>query len=83
MVKAALVTAPAPVSGTPLGLKYTILKQSGDDMVEVPPDTVFHAGDRVQLSVQTNGPGYLYIILRGIQRHMDADVPFARSCRRQ
>ena len=65
MVKAALVTAPAPVSGTPLGLKYTILKKSGDDMVEVAPDTVFHAGDRVQLSVQTNGPGYLYIILRG------------------
>jgi hypothetical protein len=65
VVKAALVTAPAPATGTPLGLKYTILKKSGDDMVEVSPDTTFHAGDRVQLSVQTNGPGYLYIILRG------------------
>ena len=65
VVKASLVTAPAPASGTPLGLKYTILKKSGDEMVEVPPDTVFHAGDRIQLSVQTNGPGYLYVILRG------------------
>jgi len=60
-----MVTAPAPATGTPLGLKYTILKKSGDEMVEVPPDTVFHAGDRIQLSVQTNGPGYLYIVLRG------------------
>jgi hypothetical protein len=65
VVKAAMVTAPAPATGTPLGLKYTILRKSGDEMVEVPPDTVFHAGDRIQLSVQTNGPGYLYIISRG------------------
>jgi len=65
VIKASLVTAPAPATGTPLGLKYTILKKSGDEMVEVPPDTVFHAGDRIQLSVQTNGPGYLYIVLRG------------------
>lgn len=34
-------------------------------MVEVPPDTVFHALDSIQLSVQTNGPGYLYIVLKG------------------
>lgn len=65
VVKAALVTAPAPESGTPLGLRYTILKNSGDEMVEVPPDTVFHAYDKIQVSVQTNGPGYLYVILRG------------------
>jgi hypothetical protein len=60
-----MVTAPAPPTGTPLGLKYTILRKSGDQMVEVPPDTIFHSGDRLQLSVQTNGPGYLYIISRG------------------
>ena len=59
-------TAPAPASGTALGLKYTILKRSGNnDMVEVPVDTVFHAGDRIQFSVQTNGPGYLYIVSQG------------------
>lgn len=67
IVKASLTTttAPAPETGTPLGLKYTILRKSGDEMVEVPPDTVFHTGDRIQLSVQTNGPGYLYVIHRG------------------
>jgi hypothetical protein len=61
----ALSTAPAPSTGTALGLKYTILRRSGSDMVEVPPDTVFHAGDRIQFSVQTNGPGYLYIVSQG------------------
>jgi hypothetical protein len=64
-VSASPATAPAPENGTPLGLKYTILKKSGDDMVEVPTGTVFHAGDRIQLSVQTNGPGYLYIVSQG------------------
>jgi hypothetical protein len=61
----AVATAPAPSTGTALGLKYTILRRSGNDMAEVPPDTVFHAGDRMQFSVQTNGPGYLYIVSQG------------------
>jgi hypothetical protein len=65
VIRASLSTAPAPATGTPLGLKYTILKKSGDDMVEVPPDTVFHNGDHMQFSVQTNGPGYLYVITQG------------------
>jgi hypothetical protein len=58
-------TAPAPATGTALGLKYTILKLSGGQMVPVAPDTVFHAGDRIQFDVQTNGPGYLYIVSQG------------------
>jgi hypothetical protein len=58
-------TAPAPASGTSLGLKYTILRLSGSDLVEVPPDTVFHAGDRIQFNLETNGPGYLYIVSQG------------------
>ena len=56
---------PVSTSATPLGLKYSILKKSGDDMVEVPASSVFHAGDRIQISVQTNVSGYLYIINRG------------------
>jgi Domain of unknown function (DUF4384) len=52
-------------AGLPLGLKYAILKAAGGQPTEVPVDTVFHAGDRIQLSVETNGPGYLYIISRG------------------
>jgi len=58
-------TAPAPSSGPALGLKYSILKKVGDNMTEVPANTVFHAGDRIQLSVETNIPGYLYIISQG------------------
>jgi hypothetical protein len=56
----AVLTSNGP-AGMPLGLKYAILKGS----VEVPVETVFHAGDRIQLSVETNGQGYLYIISRG------------------
>ncbi len=58
-------TAPAPSGGPALGLRYTILKRQGDSMVETAPDTVFHAGDRIQFAVQANAPGYLYIISQG------------------
>jgi hypothetical protein len=62
---AASVTVPAPTAGPALGLRYTILKRIGDQMVEVAPNTVFHAGDRIQLDIETNGPGYLYIVSQG------------------
>jgi len=58
-------TAPAPTSGTALGLKYTVLKLSGDAMAPVAPSTVFHAYDKIQFSIETNGPGYLYIVSQG------------------
>jgi hypothetical protein len=64
VVPAAAKTDSAP-QGIPLGLKYTILKKNGENMVEVPADTVFRAGDRIQVSVQTNLPGYLYIVSQG------------------
>jgi hypothetical protein len=62
---ATISTAPVPSAGPALGLRYTILKLSGGEMTEVAPDTVFRAGDRIQFSVETNGPGYLYIISQG------------------
>jgi hypothetical protein len=65
VIPAVASTAPAPSTGTALGLKYTILRRSGNDKAEVPPDTVFHAGDGIQISVQTNGPGYLYVVSQG------------------
>jgi hypothetical protein len=65
IIPAMAQTAPAPASGPALGLKYSILKLVGGEMVEVPPSTVFHAGDRIQLSVQANIPGYLYIVSQG------------------
>ena len=65
IIAAAAVTAPKPSEGAALGLRYTILKLSGGEMTEVAPDTVFHAGDRIQFAVETNGPGYLYIVSQG------------------
>jgi Domain of unknown function (DUF4384) len=61
----ATATAPAPTAGTPLGLKYAVLKLVNGEMTEVAPDTVFHAGDRIRFNVETNGPGYLYIVSQG------------------
>jgi hypothetical protein len=58
-------SAPAPSAGVALGLKYTLLKRIGDEMAEVAPSAVFRAGDRIQLKVETNLPGYLYIINQG------------------
>jgi hypothetical protein len=49
----------------PLGLRYTILKQSDGQGVEVTPDTVFHSGDRIRFGVEANGDGYLYIVQQG------------------
>ena len=60
---AARTTAPPPSGGTALGLKYSI-RRSGET-VDIAPDTVFHAGDGIQFYVETNGPGYLYIISQG------------------
>jgi uncharacterized protein DUF4384 len=57
--------AAKPTNGTALGLRYTIQKRDGGRMVDVPTDTVFHSGDRIQFSVQTNLPGYLYIVSQG------------------
>ncbi len=58
-------TAPAPTAGPPLGLKCTILKLVEGEMTAVPANTVFHAGDKIQIEVQANSPGYLYIINKG------------------
>ncbi len=61
----ARTTAPPPANGLALGLKYTVLKLSGDAMQPAAPSSVFHAGDKIQFSIQTNGPGYLYIVSQG------------------
>ncbi len=48
-----------------LGLRYTILKKSGDQPLEVGLSTVFHAGDRIRLAVEANDDGYLYVVNQG------------------
>jgi hypothetical protein len=48
-----------------LGLRYTILKRSGDSQTETDAETVFRAGDRIRLAVEANDDGYLYVVTRG------------------
>ncbi len=56
---------PAAYSAAPLGLRYTVLKKTGGQTVEVSPDTVFHSGDHIQLALEVNDNGYLYIVSQG------------------
>ncbi len=55
----------ASYTGKPLGLRYSILRNDGDDYREVAPDTVFHSGDRIRVAVEVNDAGYLYIAMKG------------------
>jgi hypothetical protein len=50
----------------PLGLRYSVLKREGSGkFVEVDPDSTFRSGDRIRLNVDTNTPGYLYVVMQG------------------
>ena len=53
-------------SQQPLGLRYALLKvgDSGE-LSEVLPETTFHSGDKVKISLMANQPGYIYIIQQG------------------
>jgi len=55
---------PAPAAPF-LGLRYSILQLQGDKLQEVDPEKTFHSGDRVQLRIESNDSGYLYLILQG------------------
>ena len=55
----------APAQGPALGLKYTIRKRTPEGILEVSEKTVFHTGDAIELRIETNSAGYLYIIHRG------------------
>jgi len=50
----------------PLGLKYSILLRQPDSRyIAVDPQEKFKSGDRIRLSLEVNGAGYLYIVHRG------------------
>ena len=57
----------SPATEKPLGLRYSFLRNAGgDEYREVDAgDTVFHSGDRIRVSFQSNGEGYLYIVMKG------------------
>jgi Domain of unknown function (DUF4384) len=55
-----------PVANVPLGLRYSVLKrEAAGKFVEVDPDATFRSGDRIRLHVDTNAPGYLYVVMQG------------------
>jgi hypothetical protein len=64
-VSTAINPGPSSPPAPALGLRYKVLKLVDNQPLEVAPDTVFHAGDRIRFSVEPNGPGYLYIVRQG------------------
>jgi hypothetical protein len=65
----------ASYSGVPLGVRYTLRKKARDGTTDVPADTEFHSGDRIQLNVEVNDTGYLYIISQGTSGTWTAMFP--------
>ena len=61
--------APVPVvnaANVPLGLRYSVMKRDASGkFVEVDQDATFRSGDRIRLNVDTNTPGYLYVVMQG------------------
>jgi hypothetical protein len=55
----------SPSTEKPLGLRYSFLRNAGDEYREVDPDTVFRSGDHIRVAVQSNDEGYLYIVMKG------------------
>jgi len=50
----------------PLGLRYAVLKKLEDGTYqEISPESVFHAGDQIRLSLMSNQAGFLYVIEQG------------------
>jgi hypothetical protein len=62
---------PAPVMapGGPLGLRYSIVKETKEGgqsgVHEVDTDAVFHSGDRIRVAVESNDSAYLYVVTQG------------------
>jgi hypothetical protein len=66
---------PASYSGVPLGLRYTVQKTDGERNTDVPADTEFHSGDHIQLNLEVNDTGFLYVIAKGSTEKWRALLP--------
>jgi Domain of unknown function (DUF4384) len=50
----------------PLGLRYALLKVGeAGEVSEALPETIFHSGDKVKISLMANQLGFIYIIQQG------------------
>jgi hypothetical protein len=77
VIPASSQTAPMPANGEqPLGLRINVLRYNPDgSTTDVLPQTVFHSGDRIQLRVEPNARGYLYIASQGATGEWSALFP--------
>jgi hypothetical protein len=71
------VSNPAPPrNAVKPAIRYSVLKMDANGRpVEVDPDSVFHNGDQLQLSVEVNCPGFLYIVHRGSSGNWEVLFP--------
>jgi len=55
-----------PVVDAPLGLRYSLLRQTSEySAEEVDVDTVFRSGERIKIKLETTDMAYLYILAKG------------------
>jgi hypothetical protein len=69
----------AQTSSAPLGLKYSVLKVTGPDTVEVSPATRFRSGDRIRLKIEVNSNGYLYVVHQGTSGNWTPMFPASKE----
>jgi len=65
----------AAYTAVPLGLRYTVQKTDGEHSTDVRADTTFHSGDHIQLSLEVNDTGYLYVVSQGSSHKWTALFP--------
>lgn len=68
-----------PVVNAPLGLRYSLLRQTGPYAAEeVDVDTVFRSGDRIKIRLESTDMAYLYILAKGASGRWRVLFPSAR-----
>jgi hypothetical protein len=60
---------------SPLALRYTLLKIGEDTAIETSSDAAFRSGDKLQLKVEGNRDGHLYVVHRGSSGNWKALFP--------
>jgi Domain of unknown function (DUF4384) len=51
---------------SPLGLRYSVLKRTGlGQFAETDANTIFHSGDGIRVSIESNDDAFLYIVNKG------------------
>lgn len=49
-------------ASAPIGLGYSLyMRDANGDPIRIDPARIFHAGDRIRISLETNTDGYLYV----------------------